>query len=105
MGLLVPGRKDDLVKFWDPRTGTALTTLCVSRALPSMHVTRADMTRLAINIIIPYKPSWKVARKRSTRSNCASLRYSLHEGVGRPPWTPKEVCCVFFLLFSLLAKT
>ena len=30
MGLLVSGSKDNLIKFWDPRTGTALTTLCVS---------------------------------------------------------------------------
>ena len=29
MGLLVSGSKDNLIKFWDPRTGTALTTLCV----------------------------------------------------------------------------
>ncbi|KAH9977083.1 WD40-repeat-containing domain protein [Lactifluus volemus] len=27
MGLLVSGSKDNLIKFWDPRTGTALTTL------------------------------------------------------------------------------
>jgi polyadenylation factor subunit 2 len=30
MGLLVSGSKDNLIKFWDPRTGTSLTTLCVS---------------------------------------------------------------------------
>jgi polyadenylation factor subunit 2 len=29
MGLLVSGSKDNLIKFWDPRTGTSLTTLCV----------------------------------------------------------------------------
>lgn len=28
-GLLVSGSKDNLVKFWDPRTGTCLSTLCV----------------------------------------------------------------------------
>jgi WD domain, G-beta repeat len=33
---------------------------------------------------------WELARKRVTRPNCASLRYSLHEGVGRPPWTQKR---------------
>lgn len=27
-GLLVSGSKDSLVKFWDPRTGTVLSTLC-----------------------------------------------------------------------------
>ncbi|THH05312.1 hypothetical protein EW145_g4889 [Phellinidium pouzarii] len=27
-GLLVSGSKDNLVKFWDPRTGTCLSTLC-----------------------------------------------------------------------------
>jgi polyadenylation factor subunit 2 len=32
----------------------------------------------------------KLARKRVTRPNSASLRYSLHEGVGRPPWTQKR---------------
>jgi polyadenylation factor subunit 2 len=32
MGLLVSGSKDNLIKFWDPRTGTALTTLYVFRA-------------------------------------------------------------------------
>lgn len=26
-GLLVSGSKDNLVKFWDPRTGTVLSTL------------------------------------------------------------------------------
>jgi polyadenylation factor subunit 2 len=34
MGLLVSGSKDNLIKFWDPRTGTALSTLYVSRNLP-----------------------------------------------------------------------
>jgi hypothetical protein len=33
---------------------------------------------------------WELARKRVTRPNCPSLRYSLHEGVGRPPWTQKR---------------
>jgi polyadenylation factor subunit 2 len=50
MALLVSSSKDNLIKFRDPRTGTALTTLYVSRALPSMHGTCADMIHLAINI-------------------------------------------------------
>ena len=29
MGVLVPGSKQNLVKFWNPRTRTALTMLCV----------------------------------------------------------------------------
>jgi polyadenylation factor subunit 2 len=33
MGLLVSGSKDNLIKFWDPRTGTALTTLYASDKL------------------------------------------------------------------------
>ena len=33
---------------------------------------------------------WELARKRVTRPNCTSLRYSLHEGVGRSPWTQKR---------------
>ena len=28
-GLIVSGGKDNQIKFWDPRTGTALSTLCV----------------------------------------------------------------------------
>lgn len=27
-GLLVSGSKDNLIKFWDPRSGTCLSTLC-----------------------------------------------------------------------------
>ena len=57
MGLLVSGSKDNLIKFWDPRTGTGLTTLYVSRALSLMQGTRVDIIPLAINIRIPYKPS------------------------------------------------
>ena len=34
--------------------------------------------------------SWELARKRVTRPNCACLRYPLHEGVGRSPWTQKR---------------
>jgi polyadenylation factor subunit 2 len=57
MGLLVSGSKDNLIKFWDPRTGTALTTLYVSRALPLVQGTHVDIVHLAINTRIPYKPS------------------------------------------------
>jgi polyadenylation factor subunit 2 len=57
MGLLVSGSKDNLIKFWDPRTGTALTTLYVSRALELVQRIRVDTVHLAINIRIPFKLS------------------------------------------------
>lgn len=34
-GLLVSGSKDNQIKFWDPRTGTVLSTLCV---FPSFYI-------------------------------------------------------------------
>jgi len=57
MGLLVSGSKDNLIKFWDPRTGTALSTLYVFRALSLVQGTCVDMMHLDINIRIPYRPS------------------------------------------------
>jgi WD40 repeat protein len=54
MGLLVSGSKDTLIKFWDPRTGTPLTTLYVSRILPS---DTANPSPLDINTRIRYKHS------------------------------------------------
>lgn len=40
-GLIVSGSKDMLVKFWDPRTGKDLSTLCVFvDAVLAFHINR-----------------------------------------------------------------
>jgi WD40 repeat protein len=57
MGLLVSGSKDNLIKFWDPRTGTALTTLYVSRILPSDTANPLTRCPLDISTRIRYKHS------------------------------------------------
>jgi polyadenylation factor subunit 2 len=57
MGLLVSGSKDNLIKFWDPRTGTALTTLYVSRILPSDTANPLTRYPLDISTRIRYKHS------------------------------------------------
>jgi WD40 repeat protein len=57
MGLLVSGSKDNLIKFWDHRTGTALATLYVSRILPSNTANPFTRCSLDINTRIRYKHS------------------------------------------------
>jgi polyadenylation factor subunit 2 len=57
MGLLVSGSKDNLIKFWDPRTGTSLTTLYVfsSVGLVARGI-HDDTGPLATSTRILYKP-------------------------------------------------
>jgi len=57
MGMLVSGSKDNLIKFWDPRTGTALMTLYVSRILHSEMTDSLTRCPLDINSRIRYKHS------------------------------------------------
>ena len=72
MGLLVSGSKDNLIKFWDSRTGTGLTTLYVSRALSSVLGTRVDIMHPAINIRITYKPSHGLLMEICSRAHRAT---------------------------------
>jgi WD40 repeat protein len=57
MGLLVSGSKDNLIKFWDPLAGTALTTLYISRILPNDTANPFTRCSLNINTRIRYKHS------------------------------------------------
>jgi polyadenylation factor subunit 2 len=58
MGLLVSGSKDNLIKFWNPRTGTALTTLCVSRILSTDTAHPLTRCPLDVSTRIRYKHSY-----------------------------------------------
>ena len=44
-GLIVSGGKDNQIKFWDPRTGTALSTLYVFSLSLSRSFTCAETTQ------------------------------------------------------------
>jgi len=53
-GLIVSGSKDSQVKFWDPRTGTCLSTLCVANLLSTNRITNSETDT---NTKTPSKPS------------------------------------------------
>ena len=79
-GLLASGSKDNLVKFWDPRTSTVLTTLCAhlsDQTVLSRY--SADLVGRMQTWTQEYDSSFTVVSKWSY--GCDSFSRSTHQGV------------------------
>lgn len=85
-GLLVSGSKDNQIKFWDPRTGTVLSTLQVI----SIVIYTAILTYIPQTSAQEHSSSsimvskWQHGSQRVPRSNRSCLRHSRNERIPRP---------------------
>lgn len=85
-GLIVSGSKDNLIKFWDPRTGTCLSTLSVSFRAANFscrpdHLDQTSSQKYNPSSIMV--PKWQPCGQCIARSKRPCIRHPRHERISR----------------------
>lgn len=105
-GLLVSGSKDNMMKFWDPRTGNCISTLYVYRTNLSSVVSvfihlRSHYHKNTIQALA-WSPNGNMVASASRDQTVRVFDIRAMREVQTLRGHKKEVCCVFCIPFRSL---